>query len=279
MNNRQQEIWHNLLANPANAEDVDIAGLRELIDAYPQSGLLRACYGQVQGEKDPQLAGAYFDGAALHKLFYQAGSLLPVNNHQVVAQADANGAAAFISSPSVKNIVPEDYSPSEPVFYQKDPDNDVLTDQPPGFPGVLNISLPNYSEEEVVINSQPDLLPDAYASIAETPQEAEQPAPLIQPEHQAEYQYDPEEVLQPAIVPDGPVTPEEAIMEHHEVPEANIAPEEPQALLPEFDPAADLPESPIEDEVFEEITGIDEIEIAKPTTQLPDEAAAPAEAL
>jgi len=256
LNNRQKELLHNLLANPADTGSAYVADLQEMVSAYPQSGLLRALYGRALNEKQPAVAGAYFDGAALHKVFFHADNLLPVTQEQIVLQAGSvktnpSDALPFQQRSSTGDIT------TEPVFYQKDDNSDILTDQPPGFPEVLNVSWLTNPEEEFAANIQTET--DQGDTLIEPVEQMQEPIPdeniTTEPETSVISQED-DELTWPPVVSDEPVAADEALIEQPEGSEPVIEPEAAPVALP---PSQER-ESPIEDEVFEEITGIDDIE-------------------
>jgi len=270
LNNRQKELLHNLLANPADTGSAYAVDLQEMVRNYPQSGLLRALYGRALSEKEPVAAGAYFDGAALHKLFFHTDNLLAVTSGQIVLQAgtpSANGRTA----PPVQEKPPVDYTPSEPVFYQKDDNSDILTDQPPGFPDVLNVSWLTNPEEEFAANiHRAEQVQDT--DMEPTPADVEDADRAAATENTTPEPVSEEDEDVQSIISDEPVAPEEALIEQPEEarPEPVIAPEAPPTALP----VAREQESPIEDEIFEEITGIDDIEFVLAPAEVAEPVAA-----
>lgn len=296
MNNRQKELLHNLLANPADTGSAYAADLQEMVRAYPQSGLLRALYVRASEEKKPVSAGAYFDGAALHKLSFHTDNLLPVTPEQIVLQAGST-AVPTPSAPTSQQQPVADYTPAEPIYYQKDNNSDILTDQPPGFPEVLNVSWLTNPEEEFAADirteternndtdahqlveaagqAQNEAAKEEIAKPAEeeVKEDTEVPAPEKIESRQINQQE--EEFTLPPVISDEPVAPEEALIEHPEEPQAVIAPEEAPVALP----VSPVSESPIEDDIFEEITGIEDIEIAQTPADVSAEPVAANEAL
>lgn len=84
MNNRQYEILDELLANPAETGSFYGYNLQQLVDAYPQSGILRALLAHAGTNKDVQRAAVYYKPVLLYKLVHEPESLAPVNLSQVI---------------------------------------------------------------------------------------------------------------------------------------------------------------------------------------------------
>ncbi len=60
-------LW-KLLASPADGLPEDIHALKELVDSYPQSGLLEALYACIGDRKNFKRASVYFNTKSLYKL-------------------------------------------------------------------------------------------------------------------------------------------------------------------------------------------------------------------
>ncbi|XHR93326.1 hypothetical protein ACFJIV_23805 [Mucilaginibacter sp. UC70_90] len=88
MNSRQYEILDELLANPAETGSFYGYNLQQLVDAYPQSGILRALLAHAGTNKDIQRAAVYYKPVLLHKLIQEPEGLSPVNSLQVINLLD-----------------------------------------------------------------------------------------------------------------------------------------------------------------------------------------------
>ncbi|UOE48555.1 hypothetical protein MTO98_29560 [Mucilaginibacter sp. SMC90] len=88
LNSRQYEILDELLANPAETGSFYGYNLQQLVDAYPQSGILRALLAHAGTIKDVQRAAVYYQPALLHKLIHEPDVLVPVNPSQIVDLSD-----------------------------------------------------------------------------------------------------------------------------------------------------------------------------------------------
>jgi hypothetical protein len=100
LNSRQYEILDELLANPAETGSFYGYNLQQLVDAYPQSGILRALLAHAGTNKDVQRAVAYYSPALLHKLINEPDGLTPVNSAQVI---DLVGTAPGITTSAAEN--------------------------------------------------------------------------------------------------------------------------------------------------------------------------------
>lgn len=61
---------------------------QQLVDAYPQSGILRALLAHAGTNKDIQRAAVYYKPVLLHKLIQEPEGLSPVNSSQVINLLD-----------------------------------------------------------------------------------------------------------------------------------------------------------------------------------------------
>jgi hypothetical protein len=87
LNNRQNEILWNLLAEPANNGQLYVHNLKSLVNDFPQSGLLRALLSHAEGGQNINHAAAYVNPKTLYKLINSPGSLEEVADHQIIRQA------------------------------------------------------------------------------------------------------------------------------------------------------------------------------------------------
>jgi hypothetical protein len=100
LNSRQYEILDELLANPAETGSFYGYNLQQLVDTYPQSGILRALLAHAGTNKDIQHAAVYYSPALLHKLINGPDGLTPVNPSQVI---DLVSAAPPTTTPAAEN--------------------------------------------------------------------------------------------------------------------------------------------------------------------------------
>ncbi|WP_413665986.1 hypothetical protein ACEN9X_15400 [Mucilaginibacter sp. Mucisp86] len=88
LNSRQYEILDELLANPAETGSFYGYNLQQLVDAYPQSGILRALLAHAGSAKDVQKAAVYYKPVLLHKLIHEPEGLGQVNASQLINLLD-----------------------------------------------------------------------------------------------------------------------------------------------------------------------------------------------
>lgn len=83
LNNRQNGILLELLANPANIGQQHSYNLQQLVNEFPQSGLLRAMIARAGNGTDLKQAAAYINPQLLYKLTHEAESLAVVSPAQI----------------------------------------------------------------------------------------------------------------------------------------------------------------------------------------------------
>ncbi|WP_162996561.1 hypothetical protein [Mucilaginibacter celer] len=89
MNKRQYEILDELLANPADAGTFYGYNLQQLVNSFPQSGILRALLAHAGTNDDVKHAAAYYNPPLLHKLINEGESLAPVQPAQIINLVNA----------------------------------------------------------------------------------------------------------------------------------------------------------------------------------------------
>ena len=75
-------MW-NVLANPADVNYAYTVDIKSLVDANPQSGILRALLAGNGNQQSVNRAVTYFDPATLYKIVHAPESLLPVTPEQI----------------------------------------------------------------------------------------------------------------------------------------------------------------------------------------------------
>ncbi|WP_146166483.1 hypothetical protein ABZR88_18345 [Mucilaginibacter yixingensis] len=252
MKNKQKEVLTRLLANPADQGGTYIGNLQELVNMYPQSGLLHALLGRAMGERSPSKAAAFYNSGALYKLCRHPEDLGAITHNQLIDQLVAIPAPVIaepISEPEITTepeavtepeIVAEPEPVAEHVFHQPQPEVEAVAEEA-DIPSIFNAEPVNTAAET----------PEAPIDFPEIwkPTEAfgvpkyDEPVPFIAPADENEQEaakHDAEvnslidllETSTVAIPPATPVTPANA--SNH-----------------------------IDDEVYEEIAPIDDIELPK----------------
>lgn len=84
MNNRQNGILWDLLANPADNGQLHNYDLQQLVSEFPQSGILRAMLARAGNGSDLKHAAAYYNPQLLHKLIHNPETLAAVSSGQIV---------------------------------------------------------------------------------------------------------------------------------------------------------------------------------------------------
>ncbi|QEM05871.1 hypothetical protein DIU31_021010 [Mucilaginibacter rubeus] len=126
LNSRQYEILDELLANPAETGSFYGYNLQQLVDAYPQSGILRALLAHAGTNKDIQRAAVYYKPVLLHKLIQEPEGLSPVNSSQVINLLDSIPVNNTSASENYFNIGPavDDLADTLPEDLAADTDQD-----------------------------------------------------------------------------------------------------------------------------------------------------------
>jgi hypothetical protein len=95
LNNRQNEILLELLANPANTGQMYSNDLQQLVNEFPQSGMLHALLAHANRDEElKQTAAAYFEPHSLYKLINDIDSLAIVSPDQIVGHAPVSNTTA-----------------------------------------------------------------------------------------------------------------------------------------------------------------------------------------
>ena len=102
LNNRKNEILWNLLAEPANNGHLYANSLQDLVNDFPQSGLLHALLSHAEGGQNIGHAATYVNPKALYKLINFPETLGEVTEAQIIQQINDNGHyAKSISDPDL----------------------------------------------------------------------------------------------------------------------------------------------------------------------------------
>lgn len=329
LNNRQNEILWRLLANPADNGHNYSHNLKQLVDDFPQSGLLQALYARSSGGESIAHASASFDPKTLYVLINAYENLAEVSPGQIIQRvqaeqpvaANGNGAAAESPVEEVQQqaavVVAEDEqgevhaidhhfetapSPAaevveETIFESHEPEAAIV---PPDEDHRAELHQPAYEEEIIefheTANEEPAVAVAEHHAVAELPAEDHRAdahslvyeediveLPLTET-HQAAAEVNKQEhdaAIEPLIeLPaedhraDTPQPVfEEELIELHKATE-----EEHPTLEQQIPPVADTSHD-IEDEVFDEIAGIESfvIPVKKSAVAEPIIAASPEE--
>lgn len=236
LNNRQKEVLTRLLANPVDTGGTYIGNLQELVNMYPQTGLFRALLARAIGDRTPTRAAAWYNGGALHKMYSRPEALAEVGSAQIIDQTitkapEPEPQHAFLAEqPAPQAEAQQPVITEVPVFHQPQAQPE------PELPSIFSAEPVNTAAE---VNERPSFdLPDVWNI---SPQTTPAPEPVqvaspVEDKHDVELNslIDILETTTNAIPP--------------------VATQQPQ-------------HSHIDDEVFDEIRSIDDIEL--PKTEIP----------
>ncbi|WP_144912541.1 hypothetical protein [Mucilaginibacter frigoritolerans] len=85
-NNSQNEFLWTLLADPAGDVKAHVYDLQRLVNDFPQSGILQALLAHASDEKNLKQASVYFNPKALYKLINTPGAFIGVPNEKINIQ-------------------------------------------------------------------------------------------------------------------------------------------------------------------------------------------------
>ena len=312
LNNRQNEVLYNLLADPANNGHAYVANLQSLIADFPQSGLLHALLAHAEGGQNVGRAAVYADPRILYKLTHAPESFAGVTADQIIQQTSetmhARPVDIGIDLPKIEETeslaAPETnvdrtevdetrttYEDVEhtPVSEEARPENvetpveDVVDVETAAEDQGLTHRHDSEASEEVEqeegapIESPAEVEPgtgepadfthyhDAEASeeledilTAPTAEQYHKEADATEPVHKSVYED--ETVTEEEIIEYGPLADEIAQPIVEEYAEAEVREDEQLTESPVF--ALAKPPHNIEDDVFDEIVGIENISFA-----------------
>ncbi|HEY9195433.1 MAG TPA: hypothetical protein VIM77_04185, partial [Mucilaginibacter sp.] len=104
LNNTQSEILWELLADPAHNGQRYNYDLQQLVNEFPQSGILRALLAHAGNGSDLKHAAVYFSPVLLHKLINDPDSLPRVSAGQIADYKNDAPAAAYAYNENYFNI-------------------------------------------------------------------------------------------------------------------------------------------------------------------------------
>lgn len=167
LNNRQNEVLWELLANPADSGRLHNYDLQQLVDEYPQSGILRAMLAHAGNGSDLKHAAVYFNPGLLHKLINNPESLALVSAEQIAGQKN-NPQPGYLQDSTIKenenyfNIgTATDTEPggiiNEPASQFEAPAEEYKDEPEGGYHDYIEteLSLPVPAEETFVIAEEP----------------------------------------------------------------------------------------------------------------------------
>jgi hypothetical protein len=222
LNNQRTELLLDLLANPADKDALHTQNLQQLVNEYPQSGLLHALLSYAGENENLQQVSVYYDPKILYKLNKDIDALHIVSEDQLLLTNNQEHITGYFHT-------------DELLLAPWDNEADTVT------------------EGDGQAETLPPLVPDAGYEAAQ---------------HPVTGTFN-EDVNAPAATPiDEPVFDEIAETSHEHIApvatEIDQLGEEPvSAATAPIEPVAEAPvEQPIEEDVFDEIVSIDDINLA-----------------
>ena len=308
LNNRQNEVLGNLLADPASNGYSYISNLQSLVAEFPQSGLLHALLAHAESGQGTSNAAAYVSPMVLYKLIRSPESLAGVSADQIVQQAgEAVHAAPVVEADqpkpeeteSVPEIEPElehpEISEPEPVQNTEEASREneavetpieavtevePVTEEPADFTHYHDAEASEEVEhaESEPIEASTETKPATeepadftHYHDAEASEELEHAVQVSVAEHHKEESDSTEPIHQPVyeeeasieeeIIEYGPLADEVTQPVVQENNENDIREEEQLTEAPVF--ALAEPPHNIEDDVFDEIVGIENISFVR----------------
>jgi len=277
LNNRRTELLHELLANPANKDGSHVYNLQQLINDFPQSGLLQALLCYADDQRNLSKAAVYYNPRLLYKLNNDADGfpILPADkivDTFAAVQLATHASEEPVSTPweTVVNDLtldpghliepytgePENLAAVEalPAFGTEfyDAADEAAVQQEESHPAIAETEIGEPLNEDLpVVITEPAVEKDiaSHPAIAET--EANEPVEEL-PVSTAEFAAYEEPLFEPTSYTwlNEPVYDE--IQEN-----INVVPE--PVLNTEIHDAELV--QPIDDDVYDEIVGIDDIDI------------------
>jgi hypothetical protein len=266
-NNIQSEFLWKLLANPANDAHMYAYDLQRLVNDFPQSGILQALLAHASDNKNLKQASAYFDSRALFKLINSPASLAGVTDDRIIVERiSSNGSQQQSEVPPAAEIsrVAEEKAPELAGDYHPAPDNIPVPETAPA-PSAQEEAEAEEQQVQTPANQMPPLpSTEATAPLNETPAIAEPEEAEPVGAHEEIPSIPDVDAHEPGSAPiDQDITTVVPEIEQpgHEV----IHTEEPPPPAPAI---VEPPEKQIADEVFDEIVGIEQIDINSAASHL-----------
>jgi len=119
-NNNPNVVLRKILANPANISGADAAVLQNLVNNYPQSGILQALLACTKGSKNFNQASVHFNTKSLYKLINYPSGFAKITNDKIViedALQHRNLPEEWFQDSSNKAVTAENEN-SHPEYYR-----------------------------------------------------------------------------------------------------------------------------------------------------------------
>lgn len=249
LNNRQNEVLLNLLADPANNGHAYLSDLQSLAADFPQSGLLQALLAHAEGGQSTRNTAVYVNPMVLYKLIHAPESLGGVSQDQIVRQTSAEAYAAPLTLSEHAKAEDSDQgseivepSIEEPADFTHYHDGEASEEVEPGGAEPA-AKIESVAEEPADFTNYHEVGHLSQAPVAEQHQgETDSTEPVHKPIYEEE------------------ASQEEEIIEYGPLADEEIQKDEQLTEAPVF--ALAEPPHNIEDDVFDEIVGIENISFA-----------------
>jgi len=240
--NTQGDFLQALLANPADENGSYVGNLQQLVNKYPQSAIFHALLAQHSEEKNLKRAATYINNGALYKLINAPSSLREVSKDQIITHK-LTIATPVVESPDLQDQ-PAALIESENYFSEQASADELPIGEEISVKSYTSELMQLETEEEIAAETEFAMADEIYEEASadnlteiETVEEITEPAKVeATTEEDTENAVAQEENEEPGLV--------------NETPETEIAEEQPQKVA-----------EPIEEEVFDEITSVEDIHI------------------
>jgi len=260
-NNSENEFLWKLLANPANDANVHTFDLQRLVSDFPQSGILQALLAHASDDKNLKQASVYFSPKALYKLINTPASFVGVADEKIILQKNLGNNGYHYEYEQYPPIIENTFS-----FHDPETASIATTDSENYFNETTVIELDAQLYYEAEENSAVhEIVAEPFAAAHETEQhltnvvtETETAAPVEEPVVAEKETLPMVDAAINQIHPDVPA-------ETSEVASTEFT----DKLTEELQPVAEVQhitgtetaDKNIEEEVFEEIAGVEDFNI------------------
>ena len=261
LNNKRTELFYELLASPADKDVLHTYNLQLLVNDFPQSGILHALLMQVSNGENLKQAATYYEPKILYKLTKDADSLPEITEGQI-AEFKQKAVNAFFHEEAPQPADTVEVTADEVLLapWEEQDSAETITDNRHAI-----YETEAAAEAVPVAAALPELVPnpafeaEVYPSVTEL--HADPNAPVLEPVAHPIY----EAGSEPEHEIDEPVYDEITSHENTEAPEAGIEITGEENIVEQLTPLKHKePEltQPIEDDIFDEIISIDDINLA-----------------
>jgi hypothetical protein len=250
VNNKRTELLWELLANPAGKNGEHSYNLKQLISDYPQSGVLHALLSYIEDGEGLKQAAVYYSPKVLYKLSKDPDALPAVTAGQIIDFSDLP-AGGYSHNHDTDDVLLAPWIDDDTIAAADEDTHNSAAPVEDTFTAVdeQDVALPEYEPYEAVDN---DDLPAAEI----TDEAEEKPEPVAAPADEAGQQ-------QASDISYEDVN--EPVHEEVAAPADEAVPVEEESII---EPLIPLEEKelqifqPIDDEIFDEIVSIDDINLA-----------------